>query len=322
MPLLRLLAPHPPPYLIRDVKQRALHAAAACAVWFATAATGGPATPTPDELAGLAAWPIPPGFHEDGFGCYVPNVPTPTVAARPIPPPQPRAQTADTTQRGNLTLRQFSGQDELTYHIVRAQYAAQQNDVKQVIAEYRIAARSAQTEGAQPNYVDYVARVPLSIVLYRSGDVRAARAEWGTMLRNRVVAAQRQQQSLPIPTSIDLLAQRRLDALAERAVPNWNPGFFDSGAGQHMVRGTALAKRRAYDGAALEWRTAERCSPTFQAPHLMLGYYAFLQGRLQTARAAWLAALEGIEMTPGDMAGISNWQYDAMAALLRYTQGG
>ena len=302
---------------------RAARAAAAGAVWLFTAAVSAPPTPAPEDLAKLAAWPVSEGFHQDRFGCYVPNVAAPAVPARKIPPPGPRVEpTTVVTTNGRFTSAVTTGQTPLAYHLWRAEYALQEHHVQEAIAEYRIAAQTPQPQGMQPNYIDFIARVPLSVTLYRAGDVSAARAEWSTMLRNRATAAKRGQSFVPDPPSVELLAQRRLDALAERAFPSWDPGQFTVGAGQHVVRGNALARKRSYDAAAAEWRTAARCSPRFQAPHLLLGYYAFLKGNATAARTEWIAALEGVEIAPGDMAGITTWQYDAMAALLRYTEGG
>ena len=141
------------------------------------------------------------------------------------------------------------------------------------------------------------------------------------MLQDRDALPQEQRWYEPSPSSVALLEGRRLNALAERVVPGWNPSFFISGAGQHMVRGTELAKKTSYDAAAAEWRTSVRCDARFEPPHVMLGYYDVLKSDLASARREWIAALDGTDPAPGDMLGITSWQYDAMAALLRYTSG-
>lgn len=229
----------------------------------------------------LAHRPIPGGAHRDRFGCEVPNVAAPSFTAAPV---------------------------------------REQHDLRKAIAEYRAAAALPRPEGSQPSYHDLVTRLPLSVALYRAHRIAEARAQWRTMLADRIADAKRYQMQLPPqPPAADLLAQRRLDLLAERAEPDWWPGFFDTGAGQHMVRGSDAAQRGRVAAAAFEWRCAVRASPEFQPAHLMLGYVAALRGDTAAAKNEWIAALEGVQYGPGDMFAITKWQYDAMAALLRYT---
>jgi|GEM_PF-4376754 len=269
-----------------------------------------------------ANYPLPSGIHRDRFGCYVRDVPTPTVSARPISAADalaPRVQpTVVVESKGGFVRKSFAGQDELAYRRFRAQYFIQHDDLPAAIAEYRLAVATPRTEGTQPSYHDLVTRLPLSVLLYRAGRVAEAPSEWRTMLSNRIADAEKYHMPLPSqPPSVHLLAQRRLDLLAEREMPGGWAGFYDTGAGQHMARGFQAAKRRDDAAAAAEWRCAAKASPEFELPHLMLGYVAALRGDMRTAKREWIAALEGSQPGPGDMMSISAWQFDAMEALLR-----
>lgn len=272
----------------------------------------------------LANRPMPPDFHRDRFGCYVPNVPAPVVTAPPISAAQalaPRVRpTAIVSSSGGFVRKSFSGQDELSYRLLRANYFREQHDPDKEIAEYRLAAATPRADGEQPSYHDLVTRVPLSVTLYRAARLAEARDEWRRVLADRIADAKNYHTALPRqPPAIELIARGRLDLVAGREVVGWWPGYFDSGAGQHMVRGLEAAKQRRYTAAAAEWRIAAQCSARFELPHLMLGYVSALNGDLEAAKNEWVATLEGVEPGPGDMQGITAAQFDAMEALLHYT---
>ncbi len=270
-----------------------------------------------------ATYPLPPGFHRDRAGCYVPAVPTPALTASPISAAvalAPRVlPTVVVVTKDGFVRRSSSGQNELEYRLFRAQYFLQQHDLPAAIAEYRLAVATPRTDGAQASYHDLITRLPLSVMLYRAGRVPEAQSEWRTMLSDRIADASTYHTLLPPePPSLHLLVQRRLDLLAEREIPGGWAGFYDTGAGQHMARGYQAARRYRYARAADEWRCAEKASPEFEVPHLMLGYVAALGGDIRTAKREWIATLEGSQPGPGDMMSITAWQYDAMEALLRF----
>lgn len=290
--------------------------AAGCTVLAMSSATCALAATDP------ANYPLPSGIHRDRFGCYVPDVPTPTVTAPPISAAAalaPRVQpTVVVVSQGGFVRKAYSGQDELAYRRLRAQYFIQQHDLPAAIEEYRLAVATPRTEGAQPSYHDLVTRLPLSVLLYRAGRIAEARNEWRTMLSDRVADAQKYHVTMPSePPTVQLLAQRRLDVLADREMPGGWAGFYDTGAGQHMARGYQAAQRRDDAGAVAEWRCAAKASPQFELPHLMLGYVAALRGDARTAQREWIATLEGSQPGPGDMMSITAWQFHAMEALLR-----
>jgi hypothetical protein len=292
---------------------------AGCAVFASSAVTFAFADDDP------AHYPMPSGFHTDRAGCSIPDVPVPAVTPPLISAADalaPRAEpTAVVVAKDGIVMKSFTGRTELAYRRIRAQYFLQQHDVPAAIREYRLAAATARTAGDQPSYHDLVTRLPLSVLLYRAGRITEARTEWRAMLSDRVEDAKRYRMPAltPQPPAVDLLAQRRLDALADRELPGGWAGFYNTGAGQHMARGFQAVKRGDDARAVAEWRCAAQASPEFEAPHLMLGYAAALRGDVRTAKREWIATLEGFNGGPGDMMSITGWQFDAMDALLRYT---
>ena len=295
-----------------------LVAVAACTVFASSAGTGAFADNDP------ARYPMPPGFHTNRAGCYVPDVPAPALTTPPISAADalaPRVEpTAVVVTKDGFVRKSFSGQTELAYHLYRARYFLQQHDVPAAITEYRLAAAIAGGPGEQPSYHDLITRLPLSVALYRTGRTADARAEWRTMLSGRIAYAKNRLTPMPQqPPAVELLAKRRLDLLAEREMPGGWAGFYSTGAGQHMARGYQAVKRGDDARAAAEWKCAAQASPEFEVPHLMLGYVAALAGDLRTAKQEWIATLEGSNGGPGDMMSITGWQFDAMESLLRYT---
>lgn len=290
----------------------------ACIVTAVSAATGALADTDP------AQYPMPPGFHTDRAGCYVldvpaPALPTPVISAADALAPRVEP-TAIVVSKDGIVMKSFSGRTELTYRLLRARYFLQHHDVPAAIAEYRLAAATARGTGEQPSYHDLITRLPLSIVLYRSGRIADARTEWHTMLSGRIADAKNRLVPIPVqPPAVELLAQHRLDLIAERELPGGWAGFYSTGAGQHMARGFQAVKRGDVARAAAEWRCAAHASPEFEVPHLMLGYVAALAGDSGTAKREWISTLEGSNGGPGDMMSITGWQFDAIEALLRYT---
>jgi len=184
--------------------------------------------------------------------------------------------------------RALGGPRSLAYHLARAWYFDQRAEEFAAMGEFR-AAIAAGVAIPQVR-VDSLARLPLSLRLYRSGDLAAAREQWQIVLG-------------------DASAYAEGGGLAR----GWDPWFNAVGAGAHVEEGLALARSGDDRAAERAWRLALRCAGNvpFPPPHVLLGDAASRHGDLDTARREWLAALD-VE-TDGP---ISSYQETALRRLL------
>jgi|SRR5580658_622481 tetratricopeptide (TPR) repeat protein len=152
----------------------------------------------------------------DASGCASGGDAAPLTAVRPTD--DPATSTAAT--------RALGGQKSLAYHLARAWYLDRRADEFAAMGEFR-AAIAAGVAIPQVR-VDSLARLPLSVRLYRSGDLAAAREQWQIALG-------------------DASAYAEGDGLARCASPR---------TAALVLLGDAAARRGDLDDARREWLAA------------------------------------------------------------------
>jgi hypothetical protein len=215
-----------------------------------------------------------------GHGCSIAPGVRPPFGVRPAADPAANAEAT----------RALGGKNSLAFHVARAWFADAHADEHAAMEEFR-AAIAAGVAVPQVR-VDSLARLPLSVRLYRSGDAAAARTQWQIALG---------------------------DAMAydggDPASRDWNPWFDDVGAGTQLRAGIAFAHGGDDRAAEAAWRAAQVCAGdvTFSPAHTLLGDAAARHGDLDAARREWLAAIDVVDETRP----IDGWQEDALRGLLR-----
>ncbi|HTW84371.1 MAG TPA: hypothetical protein VMD91_09915 [Candidatus Sulfotelmatobacter sp.] len=101
--------------------------------------------------------------------------------AEPAAPPERPA--ADPAASADAT-RALGGKTSLRFHVARAWYLDAHAEEFDAMREFRAAI--AAGEAMPPARVDGYARLPLSVRLYRAGDVAGARAQWQISLGDAV----------------------------------------------------------------------------------------------------------------------------------------
>lgn len=260
-------------------------------------------TPTPNVLL-LYAKPDPAtlvaGYTLDADGCV--------VATSHMPPatPQPVDENELVKLNGNKTFAFYLERGSL--YLGNKEYDNAIADLKQALSMQA----DTKTLG-----IDYHVRLPLSIALFRTGNVDEAKQQWRTMLSHEDSARRANDPSVH---GISLLRAKQYQAgFGELYVapPNFNPiSFGDSGAAAHLGNGLRAASEGRYDTAMREWQLADTCSDFFQVPHLMRGFVFQMRGERARAAEEWVMTIQGWDPSTPESAGITGSQYDAMRQLL------
>jgi tetratricopeptide (TPR) repeat protein len=208
-----------------------------------------------------------------------------------VRPPFGTRPTLDPQSSADAT-RALGGKTSLAFHVARAWYFDGRADELDAMQEFR-AAIAAGVAVPQVR-VDSLARLPLSVRLFRNGEVAAARSNWQIALG-------------------DAAAYEGGDPPTR----DWNAWFDDVGAGDAVRAGQALARRGELPAAERAWRLAQSCAGNVPFPpaYALLGDAAAHRGDLDAARRLWLGALDVADETRP----IDAWQEDALRGLLRTT---